>query len=520
MIGESAEISDKRTPLTVDQMSTNLKIQNMKIKLIYLTGLLLFCLPSFAQTGVYVPQLAGFDDAMNNILSDYNIPGGQLAVTYQGRLVYNRGFGLANTAAQDSVYPNSIFRVASVSKPITSAACMKLYEDGLLNLDATVFGVDGILNDAQYQTFLDPRDTLITVRMLLQHLGGWNRDISGDPMFDAYNIATTMGVPSPPSPATVVQYMLNYKMLDFTPGTQSNYSNVGFCILGVVIEKISGQSYDDYVHNTILTPVGISDMQLGFNMPENQLPEEVNYYDYPGAPLTYSVYDNTTLVPWPYGGFNLEFMDGNGRWVASCQDLLKFVCAIDGFNTRPDILTPATLNIMTTPSVQDPNYACGINVNIYNNWWHLGSLPGTTSEFVRDGNAGINWAILFNSRDESGAFNSAMDNLVWTVLPTITEWPTFDLFDAANALEENKSALNLTLYPNPTHDNLTLALDKTLQKEITIEIYNTFGQTILKQTISNTTLLDCSQYANGIYFLRATDADQNTTVKKFIVEHK
>lgn len=212
---------------------------------------------------------------MLKFMEAYNVPGGQLAITYHGRLVYNRGFGFANIATRDSVYPNDIFRVASVSKPITSLACMKLFEQGLLNLDAKVFGKGGILNEAIYQTILDPLDTNITVRMLLQHSGGWNRDISGDPMFDAYNIAKTMGVSSPPSPSVVIQYVLAHKMLDFSPGTQSQYSNFGFCVLGRVIEKITGQTYENYVRNNILLPLGITDMHLGFNLLENQLPNRM-----------------------------------------------------------------------------------------------------------------------------------------------------------------------------------------------------------------------------------------------------
>lgn len=248
-----------------------------------------------AQTGLYVPQLAKFDTAMLNLMSAYNVPGGQLAITYHGRLVYNRGFGLANTSTQDSVYPNSIFRIASISKTFTGVACLQLFENGLLNLDAKAFGPTGILNDAMYSNILDPRYTDITVRMLLQHSGGWDRAISGDPMFDAYNIATVMGVASPPSPQVVIQYMLSHKMLDFDPGTQYQYSNFGFCVLGRIIEKITGQTYDDYITNNILIPLGITDMHLGYNLLANQLPNEVNYYDYPGAPYAYSVYNNSTL---------------------------------------------------------------------------------------------------------------------------------------------------------------------------------------------------------------------------------
>ncbi len=477
-------------------------------------GLLFICITLItfsaeAQTGLYVPQLAKFDTAMLNLMSAYNVPGGQLAITYHGRLVYNRGFGLANTSTQDSVYPNSIFRVASVSKTFTGVACLQLFENGLLNLDAKAFGPNGILNDAMYSNILDPRYTDITVRMLLQHSGGWNRAISGDPMFDAYNIATVMGVASPPSPQVVIQYMLSHKMLDFNPGTQYQYSNFGYCVLGRIIEKITGQTYDDYVTTNILTPLGISDMHLGYNMLANQLPNEVNYYDYPGAPYANSIYNNSTLVPWPYGGFNIEFMDSHGGWVASCSDLLRFVCGIDRFNTRPDILSTATIDTLIKPSANNANYACGLGVNMYNNWWHNGSLPGTTSEYVRNGNAQINWAILLNTRDAAGNINSAVDNLVWNVLPSINSWPSFDLFNTTS-IENLSNNTIITVSPNPTKDRINFSV------KVNMQLSNIAGQIIAER--KNISTFDLSDQSSGLYFLTITDEHGNIMQRNKIVK--
>jgi len=490
----------------------------MKTKLLSIICFVLWGFTTNAQTGLYVPELANFDDAMLNLLSTYNVPGGQLAITYQERLVYSRGFGLANTATQDSVYPNSSFRIASISKTITGTACMKLFEQGLLDLDAKVFGTNGILNDPIYQNIVDQRYTDITVRMLLHHNGGWDRNVSGDPMFEPYHIATTMGVTSPPSANVVIQYMLSHKMLDFAPGSKYRYSNFGFCILGRVIEKVTGQTYGDYVHTAILDPLGISEMQLGYNLLVDQLPNEVNYYDYPGAPYAYSIYDNTTMVPWPYGGFNVEFMDSHGGYVSSSEDLLKLICAIDRFDTRPNILATATIDTMTKPSVRNPNYACGISVNQYNNWWHAGSLPGTTSSFVRNGNSELNWAILLNTRDQAGNINAAVDNLVWNVLPSITSWPAFDLFSGVG-IDQVDNSSEPTIYPNPASENLTISFNSITQKEFSLKIYNSSGQEVFSQEIPNATkTLDISEFANGIYFIRAITGNQIIYNKKVIIQ--
>ncbi len=77
-------------------------------------------LTAHAQTGVPIPKLARFDTAMSALLTQYKVPGGQLALTYQGKLVYSRGFGYADTSAKVPVQPNSLFRLASLSKQITS----------------------------------------------------------------------------------------------------------------------------------------------------------------------------------------------------------------------------------------------------------------------------------------------------------------------------------------------------------------------------------------------------------------
>ncbi|MEO8085216.1 MAG: serine hydrolase [Bacteroidota bacterium] len=472
-----------------------------------------------AQTGVYVPQLAGFDTAMMNLMNQYGVPGGQLAITYQGRLVYNRGFGYADTVAHSLVEPNSVFRLASVSKPITAVAIMKLFENGLINLDAKVFGPSGILNDAAYQNILDPRVNDITVRELLQHGGGWNRDISGDPMFNSYTISVAMGVNPPAGPVSVISYVLANKMLDFTPGTEYQYSNFGFCVLGRVIEKITGQNYEDYMLNTIIHPLGITDMHLGHNLMADQLPNEVNYYDYPGALLTNSVYDNTTQVPWPYAGFNIEAMDAHGGWVASGEDMCRLLCAIDKFPTRPDILLPATIDTMITPSAHNSTYACGIAVNTYNNWWHSGTLMGTCTEIVRAGNFALNWSLLFNTRNAiSDPLETAIDNIVWSVVGSITSWPTHNLF---TGIEEAPGNILFDVYPNPASDKLSIAISETASTT-EVKILDVIGKVLYSSNVERNSYkevtIDTHNLADGIYFVQISSGNKNG-IKKFIVNH-
>lgn len=139
-------------------------------------------------------------------------------------------------------------------------------------------------------------------------------------------------------------------------------------------------------------------------------------------------------------------MDAHGGWVSSAEDLCKFLVSVDRFTTKPDILTTATIDTMIKPSTTDPNYACGFAVNSFNNWWHNGSLSGTTTEFVRAGNLQLNWAILLNTRPANGTqLSTDVDNLVWNALSQVTSWPSHDLF---TGIDENKF-LDFSIYPNP-----------------------------------------------------------------------
>ena len=467
-----------------------------------------------AQTGLFVPVLANFDTAMVNLLSQYNIPGGELAITYEGRLVYNRGFGYADTTTHALVQPGNTFRIASLSKPITAVTIMYLVEHGLLNLNDTVFGPNGILNQPAYQDIKDPLVYKITVKNLLCHSGGWDTNISGDPVFNSYAIAQKMGVLPPANAQTVISYVLSRKTLDFRPGTQYRYSNFGFSILGKIIEKITCQSYEQYVRNTILKPLDITDMHSGFNLLCNRLPMEVNYYDYPGAPFASSVYNNT-LVPGPYGGFNIEAMNSNGGWVASAADLCKFLRAVDGFSTHPDILLPATVDTMIHPC-STSLHSLGWEVDSKGNWWHRGSLPGSTTEMMRGSNQ-INWALLLNSRpSNSGELNTAVDNLVLKVTPTITNWPTIDLF---TGIKEQGSASSsvLQVFPNPCNGKFTIHSNSNISS---LEIYNELGVRIPlasnpgQQAIAD---IDISSYPKGIYFVKVGNGQESYT-RKIIIQ--
>lgn len=379
---------------------------------------------SIAISGNAVPELSSIDHAVTAFMSKWKIPGGSIALIKEGKLIYSRGFGKANDSM--SVLPDHQFRVASISKSITSVAVMKLVEQGKISLTQKVFGSKGILNDEKYLNISDKRIKDITVQHLLQHTSGWDRKTSpcGDPMFDAIRIAESMEASYPADPETVIRYMLS-KPLDFNPGSRYAYSNLGYTVLGRVIEKITGQRYEEYVTNTILVPAGIRHIEMGKNFLADKKPTEVQYYDYHNK-MAASVCDPETKVCIPYGGFNLEAMDSHGGWIASAPDLAKFLLATDGEGIN-DVLQMETVKSMTEKGKVYSGYANGWFVNAEGVRWHTGCLPGASSMMAQLNN-GTGWVILFNTYPGTASYSKELDKLMWNALDKVEKWPQHDLF--------------------------------------------------------------------------------------------
>lgn len=386
----------------------------------------------FPVTGPDVSGVSAYDNNIIPLLQKWNIPGASVAVAKNGKLVLARGYGYADKEAKTPVQPDSMFRIASISKPITGAAILHLAEQRKIDIDAKFLDV---LTDYALPANADVRLKNITIRHLLEHSGGWDRDISGDPMFMSTEIATALSVPAPATCSNVIQYMLG-KKLDFDPGTRYAYSNLGYCILGRVIEKVTGQSYEIYVRENVFAPMDIHAMRIGGSLLSGRVANEVKYYDYEGAPTTSSVFPGGAQVPMPYGGFYLEAMDAHGGWIASAIDLTRFITALDG-HRGPAFLTSDSLTEMTArPDVPHWSttafwYGLGLMVRpaeMDANWWHTGALRGDTTLLVRSYN-GYSWAVLLNSRPrDTSKFDVEIDQAMWKALGTGLQGSATDLY--------------------------------------------------------------------------------------------
>lgn len=381
-------------------------------------------IPNLSRAGA--SGFESFDHAVIAWMRRHQVPGAAIAVARNGRIVLTRGYGYADIQSGRVVEPSSLFRIASVSKPITAVALLRLLESKpvdrngeVVTLDSPIISIlDGALSEGEP---LDPRWRQMTLRHLLHHTGGWDRDVSFDPMLPPFSIAERLGTVPPAGPEEVIRYMLG-QPLDFAPGARYAYSNFGYCLLGRIIESLSGASYERFVRDEVLEPLGIRGMRIGATLADGRRSREVTYYHDGAAPSVFDLPyggDGCEWAPAPYGGFALEPMDAHGGWLASASDLARFGAAFDDAEKCPVLSEESIRAMFARPdgaagyeadgTPLDAYYALGWMVRPRSdrlgdpdeglpgmaNHWHAGRLAGTTSLLVRR-HDGLTWAILAN----------------------------------------------------------------------------------------------------------------------------
>lgn len=361
-------------------------------KIAFASGLAAWSPALFAQqfaaaSGLGSAEKAAMTAIVNAFMAKFNIPGLSVAIARHGRFVYQAGFGVADRQTREMVTPESLFRIASVSKPITAVGILILMEKGQLDLNSKVFGADGIFG-FDYGRDLPERVQKITVGQLLTHTcGGWPND-QHDPMFHHPSLDFT----------ALIMRTIYDQPLAYPPGTHYAYSNFGYCLLGRVIEKLTGTAYPEWIRKNVLAPCGITNMRIARSTRSDRAPGEVVYYAPDGGD--------------PYA-FNIERMDSHGGWIGSARDLVRFALHVDGFNDATSLLTPSSIRTMATATAENPHYAKGWFVNQEPNWWHDGNLPGTASILVRTAH-NFCWAALANT--QSPGMGLALDRMIWELV--------------------------------------------------------------------------------------------------------
>ncbi len=373
-------------------------------------------------------ETKGFDKEVNRFMRRWGLVGGSFALMRNDSLLYAKGYGYADQNRGIPCDVNHVFRIASVSKLITATAIMKLIEQGKLSLTDTVFGEEGILCDSLFLDIYDRQLKRITVEHLLCHTSGLLTPVR-DPAFSNYTVAQSLGKELPLHADDLVEYATHYR-LRTQPGGMYRYSNLGYIILGKVIESVSGMPYETYVQDSILQPAGCYNIYIGQNFSEDRAVNEVAYHEVKEAEPVEAYDGSGRLTMKSDGGNNVTLLGAAGGWVASPTELLKLVASIDGYDNKDDILSPESIAAMTLDNSQ--HKPMGWSAVHGNEWQRSGSMAGTCA-FIKKQDDGYTWVFITNSSAWIGFhLSDYISSHFSRAMGKVKEWPKRDLFVHSN----------------------------------------------------------------------------------------
>lgn len=214
--------------------------------------LIQFFTPCYSQQNTFshnAQDIEALTTKIDSLMTAYNIPGAGIAIVSKGSLFYRNGLGYANIEAKIPMNENTLFRVGSITKSFVALGILKLVEHGHIDLQTPV---KQILPDIEID---NPWDATHPIRVihLLEHTAGLN-----DPHFNDYYLDGDPGVPLREG----LKVSEHYLKVKWRPGAYRSYSSAGFMLAGIILEKVSGQNFEDYLKKEILEPIGMTKSQF------------------------------------------------------------------------------------------------------------------------------------------------------------------------------------------------------------------------------------------------------------------
>lgn len=405
-------------------------------RLLFILVLSLSASVGFAASGIPITgqnksSYRTFDQKFVELMKQWNLVGATVAIVKQHKLAYLKAYGYSNLERKTPMQPGNLFRIASVSKTVTAIAVLKLIQEGKLSFDDHVFDILG-LKPLPGQR-LNSGVASMTIRQLLHMSAGWPKWF--DPLFGPWpkSYLSRLGTQPPVTCERAARFMMS-QPLQYKAGTKYQYSNMDYCLLGLVVSKLNSggytrQGYVDYVQKHLLSPIGIDDMYLANTQYGAQPASEVTYY--PKTPPGLHKQGNPDVVylhDLPYSTDQILYKNfANGGWVASAYDLVKLVNRLQ----MGQILSPRFIRQMSYMP-DGYGYKPGKRFSFlpypYGKGWFLihdsfpgrvwyshGSFTGTNAMVIRRPN-GIIYVVLFNKKPTTYARVSALRHQVMRLL--------------------------------------------------------------------------------------------------------
>lgn len=367
----------------------------------------------------------GLDRSIELFMRKWELKGASFAVMRNDSLLYAKGYGFANLEDSIKCDAGNLMRMASVSKLITAVAIMKLCENNRLSLNSQVFGSEGLINDSLFLNIRSSNLEKITVEHLLRHTAGFSSPI-GDPAFNIDAVARTIEKELPLTLDDMVLYATRSRLRTI-PSTNYDYSNLGYIVLGKVIEKVTKMPYELYVQDSILHPIGVYDMYIGYNFEENRRSNESKYYEVKEAEPVEAYNGSGRFVMKSRGGNDVNLLGGAGGWIASSAEILRVIASINNNPYKAEILNHQSIETMTYDD--DKKKPIGWSKVTNGEWQRSGSMAGTCA-FIKSEKNGLTWAFISNSSTWRGPrISTSINYSISTAIKRVKEWPKRDLFN-------------------------------------------------------------------------------------------
>jgi CubicO group peptidase (beta-lactamase class C family) len=323
-------------------------------------------------------------DAIFASLDSKTAPGDAVLVIDQGKKVYERGFGVTDLRTLHRIDPHTNFRLASVTKQFTALAIMLLVHDGRLRYE-----------DRLTDVFPDfpAYGRIITIRNLLNHTSGLQ---DYEDLMEGYDSDVPKDRLRQIQDAEVLRLLRQQKSTKFPPGSKWAYSNSGYVVLGLIVQKVSGKPFGQFLHERIFAPLGMSNT-IVYEKGKNEVPFRA--YGHTRKDGRWEQTDQSTTSATQGDGGVYSSLDDLAKWDRAWRDhtLLREA------DMEP-ALTPVTPpnGLPEEPDGKPADYGFGWFLNPYQGhkrMWHYGETMGFRTAIQRFPDDGLTIVILSNRSD-------------------------------------------------------------------------------------------------------------------------